>query len=71
MEHSRIHINGYQVSHFHYNDGKEQLEAYDMSGRIIATYEMSKEQWAEISKLSYAACWEELGSLFCDAEEED
>lgn len=69
MEHSIIHINGYKVGNFHYNDGKEQLEAYDVSGCMIATYEMSKEQWAEISKLSYAACWEELGSLFGDAED--
>jgi hypothetical protein len=66
MEYGNIHINGNKVHHFHYNDGKEQLEAYDYLGRIIVTYEMSKEQWTEISKLSYADCWEELGSLFGD-----
>ena len=69
MEYSKIHINGQKVHHFHYNDGKEQLEAYDELMRVIATYEMSEEQWSEISKLSYAACWEELGSLFGDAED--
>ena len=68
MEYSKIHINGYQVDHFHYNDGKKQIEAYDKFGRVIATYEMSEEQWVEISKLSYASCWEELGKLFGDVE---
>ena len=62
----QIHINGNKVHHFHYNDCKEQLEAYDYDTRIIATYEMSEEQWAEISSMSYADCWEELGSLFGD-----
>lgn len=69
MEYREIHINGNKVRCFHYNDGKEQLEAYDELMRVVATYEMSEEQWSEISKLSYVACWEELGSLFGDAED--
>ena len=69
MEYSKIHINGHQVHHFHYNDYEEQLEAYDDAKRIIVAYAMSPKQWAEISKLSYAACWEELGSLFGDVED--
>jgi alpha-L-fucosidase len=71
MEYSEIRINGHKVHHFHYNDYEEQLEAYDESMRTIVTYSMDPKQWAEISKLSYAACWEELGRLFGDVEEEN
>lgn len=69
MDHSKISINGNLVHHFHYNDYDEQLEAYDYNKRIIATFSMDKDQWSQKDKLSYADCWEELGSLFGDAED--
>ena len=68
MAYSKIHINGNQVHHFHYDDNDEQLEAYNYDKRIIATFSMSKDQWKGIKKMSYAECWDELGSLFGDEE---
>lgn len=69
MKYKSIYVNGIKVNFFHYDDGKEKLEAYDKFKRIIAEYEMTPEQWSELDKLSYAACWEELGVLFGDPEE--
>ena len=69
MEYKSIYVDGIKISHFHYNEGEEKLEAYDEFGRIIADYDMTSEQWSELDKLSYAACWEELGVLFGDPEE--
>lgn len=69
MEYKSIYINGIRVGCFNYNKGEEKLEAYDEFRRIIAEYEMSPEQWNELDKLSYADCWEELGVLFGDPEE--
>ena len=68
MKHKEIYINGIKVRYFHYNDDKEKLEAYDQFERIIAEFDMSQEQWSKFDDMSYAACWEELGNLFGDAE---
>lgn len=68
-----IYINGHEVNHFDYNEGQEQLIAYGIENEyntmypVIATFEMSQEQWEEIN-YAVVDTWEELGKLFGDAE---
>lgn len=70
-KHETVTINGIEVGHFHYNEGVQELEAYDKHHRIMCSFEMSESQWLKISSGSFAKCWDELVALFADPIEED
>ena len=63
-----IYINGHEVDYFDYNESTSELEAIDLSGRILVTFSMSKKQWKKIQKKRNA--WKYLGILFGDKEED-
>lgn len=69
-KHETVTINGIEVGYFHYNEGAQELEAYDKYNRVICSFEMSESQWNIISSGSFAKCWDELVALFADPIEE-
>lgn len=70
QEKAPVTINGVELGYFHYNEGVQELEAYDKGNRIICSFEMSESQWNRISSGSFAKCWDELVALFADPIEE-